>query len=126
MMRQQSCFFLLHAAFAGLFLNVVHTHEDFHKIVVGLGAVGVITSITLHVVPAYQMAQVMYVDVPWQTVVDNFAQLMDSAYSVSLFTDFKQPDLAVNEMWVKEKLSEKEAQPFSPSSSCRWLLLPRH
>ena len=53
---------------------------------VGLGAVGVITKITLKVEPAYEMRQNIYLNLPFSEIENHFNAIMASAYSISLFT----------------------------------------
>ncbi len=83
--------------------------EDFSGGVVGLGGLGVVTSITLATVPAFAMEQTVYEDLPVADLYDNFDEIMSSAYSVSLFTDWLGG--TVNQVWLKRHLggwSERE------------------
>lgn len=73
--------------------------EKFHGVVIGLGALGVITKITLDIQPRYEMRQYVYENLPFREVKQNFAAIMSSAYSVSLFTDWQKQ--RVNEVWLK-------------------------
>ncbi|GAB2480598.1 FAD-binding oxidoreductase [Jatrophihabitans fulvus] len=59
--------------------------EDFAGSVVALGALGVVTRMWLRTEPAFRMRQDVWVDIPLATVVDNLDDIMDSAYSVSVF-----------------------------------------
>ena len=73
--------------------------EDFRAAVVGLGALGVITRITLDVQPTYTMRQWVYENLPFAQMRDHFDAIQASGYSVSLFTDWREP--RVNELWIK-------------------------
>nr|MBC9203921.1 FAD-binding protein [Paenibacillus sp. PL91] len=72
--------------------------------VVGLGGLGVITQITLDVIPAFQMSQYVFDNLPLAQLNDHFDDIFSSAYSVSLFTDWKTD--AFNQVWLKRKISD--------------------
>ena len=76
--------------------------EDFFGGVVGLGGLGVVTSIRLATVPAFAMEQRVYEDLPVNELYDHFDEIMSSAYSVSLFTDWREG--TVNQIWLKRQL----------------------
>jgi alditol oxidase len=78
--------------------------EKFNGAVVGLGALGVITKVTLDIQPTFQMAQYVYQDLPFSALADNFDRIQSSAYSVSLFTDWEKQ--RVNEVWLKCRMDE--------------------
>lgn len=78
--------------------------EQFHAAVVGLGAIGVISAVTLDLQPAYQVAQHVFEHLPVQELYKNFEAIMSAGYSVSLFTDWQSD--TVNEVWVKQKEGE--------------------
>ena len=67
--------------------------------VVGLGALGVITRLTLDVQPTFTMKQYVYENLPVEELKENFDAIESSAYSVSLFTDWQKQ--RVNEVWLK-------------------------
>ena len=73
--------------------------ETFRAAVVGLGALGVITRVTLDVQPTYQVRQYVYENMPLASVKDHFDAIEGSAYSVSLFTDWQKQ--RINEVWLK-------------------------
>ncbi|MEA5258828.1 FAD-binding protein [Arcicella aquatica] len=81
--------------------------EKFNGAVVGLGALGVITKITLALQPSFKMKQVVYRNLPMSALEKNFETIMSSGYSVSLFTDWKNKN--INEVWVKSKVEEDDA-----------------
>src|SRR5437879_7275358 len=84
--------------------------EKFLGAVVGLGALGVITKVTLDIQPAYMMRQYVYLNMPLDQVKDHFEAIESSAYSVSLFTDWRNKN--VNELWIKSRVEEGQA--FAP------------
>jgi xylitol oxidase len=74
--------------------------ENFNGVVVGLGALGIITSVTLAVQPTYQVFQRVFLKMPLAELKDNFTVIVSSGYSVSLFTDWQSE--FINEVWLKE------------------------
>lgn len=78
--------------------------DAFEAAVVGLGALGVVTKITLAIEPAYQMQQWVYEHMPFDQATGRFDEIMSAGYSVSLFTDWQSD--RVNEVWVKRRAGE--------------------
>lgn len=76
----------------------------FDGVVVGLGALGVVVSVTLQVVPAFEVRQDVYLDLPFDTALANFDELMATAYSVSLFTNWRQA--AFDMVWCKRRVGD--------------------
>jgi alditol oxidase len=68
--------------------------------VVHLGALGVAVSLDLELVPSFDISQRVYEDLPLDHLDDHFADLMTSAYSVSMFTDWRAPRLT--QLWLKQ------------------------
>jgi xylitol oxidase len=79
--------------------------RTFQATVVNLGAVGVVTKITLNVEPAFTMRQDVYLDLPMATVREHFEDIVAAGYSVSLFTDWQKG--WVNEVWVKRRVERR-------------------
>ncbi|WP_434481686.1 FAD-binding protein [Paenibacillus glycanilyticus] len=71
--------------------------------VVGLGGLGVVTAITLDILPLFEISQYIYENLPLSQLEHHFDAIFSSAYSVSLFTDWK--DSSFNQIWQK-RLSE--------------------
>ena len=84
--------------------------EIFRGAVVGLGALGVITKVTLNVQPTFMMRQYVYENLPLSQMKDNFDAIQASAYSVSLFTNWQKG--RINEVWLKSRTEEGQA--FNP------------
>ena len=81
--------------------------ENFLGAVVGLGALGVITRITLNLQPTFLMKQYVYEDLPLAQMKDHFDAIEASGYSVSLFTDWQKQRL--NEVWIKSRTESGQA-----------------
>lgn len=71
----------------------------FDGAVVGLGALGVVSRITLDIQPRFEMREDVYTDLPFRTLVDNFEAISGAAYSVSSFTHWKGD--TVGFVWLK-------------------------
>ena len=71
-------------------------------LVVGLGALGVITSITLAVVPRFDMKQLVYQDLSFAQLEHNLDAIFGSGYSVSLFTDWQKG--RATQVWIKQRI----------------------
>jgi xylitol oxidase len=83
--------------------------EAFPAAVVGLGALGVITRVTLDIQPRYTMRQYVYENLPLDQMKAHFDAIQSSGYSVSLFTDWQKK--RVNEVWIKTRVEDKFGAP---------------
>jgi len=88
--------------------SIVHLSKNdgdaFNAAVVGLGALGVITKVTLNVQPAFMMRQYVYERLPLQQLQQHFDEIVGSSYSVSLFTDWASD--SINEVWIKSRVDD--------------------
>jgi xylitol oxidase len=80
--------------------------------VVGLGALGVITKVTLDIQPTFLMRQYVYENLPLIQLKDHFDAIESSGYSVSLFTDWQKQ--RINEVWIKSRDEEGQAFHATP------------
>lgn len=85
---------------SGDLLTLRRGEPDFDGAVVGLGALGVVVSMVLDLVPRFDIRQTVYRNLPFETVVENFDAVMGSAYSVSLFTHWNSA--FVDQAWLKD------------------------
>jgi alditol oxidase len=84
----------------------------FQGAVVGLGALGVITKITLDIQPTYQMRQYVYENLSFAAMKDHFDAIQASAYSVSLFTDWQNHNFS--EVWLKSRTEKGQVFDAEP------------
>jgi alditol oxidase len=84
--------------------DLVKVDSDLDASSVHLGALGVVTSLTLEVVPSFEVSQRVYEDLPLQVLDDHFADIMAGGYSVSLFTDWRAPRLT--QIWIKQRTGD--------------------
>jgi xylitol oxidase len=76
--------------------------EKFFGAVVGLGALGVVTSLTLDIQPSFNMQQDLFERLPFEQLNDHLKEIFSSGYSVSLFTDWKHRQF--NQVWLKRRI----------------------
>nr|WP_202514243.1 MULTISPECIES: D-arabinono-1,4-lactone oxidase [unclassified Streptomyces] len=101
------------------------TDEDFAGAVVSLGALGVVTSLELDLVPAFDVRQWVYEDLPEATLTARFDEVMSAAYSVSVFTDWSPGP--VGQVWLKHRVERGEpAQTPAEWLGARLADGPRH
>ena len=75
--------------------------------VVSLGALGIVTALTLAVVPAYAMRQDVYEDLPIDVFRERFDEIAGMAESVSFFTGWRGP--TIDQVWVKSRVEPGSA-----------------
>ncbi|WP_433361406.1 D-arabinono-1,4-lactone oxidase [Actinoplanes sp. CA-142083] len=84
---------------SGNMVVLTRDNADLSGAVVGLGALGVVTALTLDVVPAFSLRQYVYDAVPRASLVGHLSEMLADGYSVSLFTDWTGLD--ANMAWLK-------------------------
>ncbi len=76
------------------------THGDqFDGMVVSLGALGIVATLTLDVVPAFEVRQDVYENLSMAQAAEHFDEIQAGGYSVSLFTDWTNERFT--QVWVK-------------------------
>ena len=81
--------------------------DNFLGAVVNLGCLGVVTKVTLDLIPAFSMKQDVYLNLPMTELENNFDEIMSAAYSVSLFTDWQTSN--INQVWIKRITHQGES-----------------
>jgi xylitol oxidase len=99
--------------------------ERFPGAVVGLGALGIVTTLTLDLVPAFQVRQHVYDDLPAGELTSHFDEIMGAAYSVSVFTSWQGGRHHL--LWLKHRDGDPENFPAGrPWHGARPADGPRH
>ncbi len=80
---------------------------DFDGLVVGLGALGAVTRLTLDVEPAYEVRQRVFEGLTWDALCGHFDQISTSGDSVSVFTRWRP---TVDQVWVKSRVTDAPEQ----------------
>ena len=78
--------------------------EKLNAAVVGLGALGILTKVTLKIQPTYLVSQHVFTGLPVAQLKDNFEKIMSAGYSVSLFYDWQTDQ--INEVWIKSRIGQ--------------------
>ncbi|SCE44415.1 xylitol oxidase [Streptomyces sp. DvalAA-14] len=81
--------------------------DTFDGAVVSLGALGVVTHLTLATVPAFQLRQRVRTGLELSDATEHFDAITGAAYSVSLFTDWRAPRFG--QVWLKQLADAPEA-----------------
>ncbi len=76
--------------------------DHFAGTVVHLGALGIITNITLGVEPTFQVAQTVYENLSFDALEHHLDEIFSSGYSVSLFTDWQSH--RATQVWIKRRV----------------------
>lgn len=85
--------------------------DTFLGAVVGLGALGVVTRLTLDMQPTYLVAQSVYQNLNFDELRHNIDGIFGAGYSVSLFTDWQHH--RATQVWIKKRLA-------TPAESIQW------
>jgi xylitol oxidase len=76
---------------------------DFDGMVVGLGALGAVTRLTLDIEPAFEVEQRVFEGLAWEALYEHFDEITACGYSVSLFTRWGDD---VEMVWVKTRTDQ--------------------
>lgn len=79
--------------------------ERFGGAVTSLGALGVVTALTLDLEPAFEVEQHLFTELPLEEL--DFETVAAAAYSVSLFTDWRAPGF--RQVWLKRRTDQPPA-----------------
>jgi xylitol oxidase len=84
--------------------------EMFNGMVVHLGALGVVTRLSLAIVPAFEVSQRVYENMRFEVIERDLDAVTQTAYSISFFT--KWQDRIIDQVWLKE---------LAARNNCGWL-----
>ncbi len=73
--------------------------RDFAGAVVNVGALGIVTRLTLDLVPTFDVRQHVFDGLPWDVLFAHFDEIQDGAYSVSVFTNWAND--SIDQVWLK-------------------------
>lgn len=73
----------------------------FDGVVVSLGALGIITKMTLKIQKTFDVRQDIFQELPIESLKENFDEILSGGYSVSLFTDWQNG--TISQVWVKRR-----------------------
>jgi xylitol oxidase len=96
----------------GDLVTLARGDADFDGAVVGLGALGAVVDLTLDVRPAFDIQQYVYDGLPADGLnAARLDEVLRSAYSVSLFTDWTGP--VTHQIWMKRRASSSGLPPVN-------------
>jgi xylitol oxidase len=95
----------------GDLVTVRRGDRDFDGTVVALGALGIVTRLTLDIQPKFELRQDAFEGLPWRNVLSDFNTVMSAGYSVSLMTSWSSP--TVTRLWIKTRLVDGEPDTVS-------------
>ncbi len=88
----------------GEIISASRGEPDFDGLVVGLGALGAVTRITLDVEPAYEVRQRVFEGLSWEALFEHFDEITSCGYSVSVFTRWGE---TTDQVWVKSRVTDE-------------------
>lgn len=86
----------------GRIVQLSRGDADFDGAVVGLGALGILTRITLDIEPTFDVRQDVFTGLRWDDLIANYDAVTSSAYSVSIFTNWA--DDTLGSVWLKSRV----------------------
>jgi alditol oxidase len=111
----------------GDLVRIDHNSPEFAGAVVHLGALGIVTELTLSIEPTFELRQDVYERLPWDQLIGSFDDVMGAGYSVSAITDFAGDD--VDMLWIKSRVdrgpSQRPAELFGARAATEKLHMTR-
>lgn len=114
-----------------LHLSRAENSDVFPGTVVALGALGVITSLTLDLVPTFEVVQTVYENLPFHELEHSLVDVFSAGYSVSLFTDWQEH--RASQVWIKRRVGDSGELRLAPETffgatrqTAKLHPLPRH
>ncbi|GHF60683.1 FAD-binding protein [Streptomyces thermodiastaticus] len=84
-------------------VRIARGDARFDGAVTSLGALGVVTALTLDLEPAFEVEQHLFTELPLEGL--DFETVAAAAYSVSLFTDWRRPGF--RQVWLKRRTDQE-------------------
>jgi xylitol oxidase len=107
----------------GEIIDASRGEPDFDGLVVGLGALGAVSRITLEVEPAYEVRQRVFEGLSWEALFEHFDEIMSCGYSVSIFTRWGE---TIDQVWVKSRVTDEPEQVESDLFGAAAAAVDRH
>lgn len=95
-----------------IYLSREKDGDNFLGSVVALGALGIVTRVTLDLQPRYDMAQLVYRNLSMDQLEHNLEAILSNSYSVSLFTNWQNNN--INQIWLKYRVAPGERRGILP------------
>ncbi len=87
--------------------------DRFLGAVVDLGALGIVTRVTLDIQPTFDVAQTVYENLPLTALENHLDEIFGAGYSVSLFTDWQNH--RATQVWIKRRVGPgSDPSPLGP------------
>lgn len=98
---------------AGELRHLSRGDDDFDGMVVSLGALGIMTAVTLEIEPTFEVRQDVFENLGWAQLHEHFDEITSSAYSVSIFT--RWGDSGATTVWLKSRMDGDTAAAERPA-----------
>jgi xylitol oxidase len=108
---------------SGEVVRAARGDPDFDGLVVGLGALGAVTRLTLDVEPAYEVRQRVFEGLAWDALYEHFDAITAAGYSVSVFTRLRD---TVDQVWVKNRVAAEPEEVRAELFGARAATVDRH
>ena len=79
---------------------------EFDGAVVSLGALGIVSRITLDIEPSFDVRQDVFTGLTWNSLLENYDGIVSRAYSTSIFTQWVGD--AVGDVWLKSRIGDRK------------------
>jgi xylitol oxidase len=93
----------------GELVTIDRTDATFGGTVLALGALGIVTRLTLTIEPSYEVRQDVWLDLPLPNFLADLDAIMAAGYSVSAFTTWSRPDV-IDQLWVKSRTTPPDGR----------------
>jgi xylitol oxidase len=108
---------------AGDLIRVAPHDDRFDGVVVGLGALGAVTRVTLATEPFYEMRQRVFENLPWSALFEHLDEIAATGESVSVFHRFGD---RIDQVWVKTRVTPDAGGDRADLFGARPATQPRH
>jgi xylitol oxidase len=108
---------------AGDLIRVAPHDDRFDGVVVGLGALGAVTRVTLATEPFYEMRQRVFENLPWSALFEHLDEIAATGESVSVFHRFGD---RIDQVWVKTRVTPDAGGDRAELFGARPATQPRH